>query len=609
MTSHRCLLKNILAIPDLDLVTASKNGDLLIVNSNKDNIHHMYKVSTANTDEWNDLTPVPDRIVTCALSHDEQMVVFPKETAGNEKHDLYVTSLDAVNPKQLLKLDSHRVFSVHWTPDDQAVIFDSSTDQSIGAWRYDVRKDELTSIYETSMLGFIGAGINPKKPWITWMELKPNNPQASVIKIINYLTGDIEFTIDVDENSNDVPLTWKEDGTKLLIQTDASKIPTLAVWNSEDNSMTFLKATQMGLAMDYLDANWLPRSDQILYSAKKNGITRLFLEPEDASSQPRELPLAEEGTCSTIQTIKNDPSTVYLTWSSLSHPPQILRYDMDTGQHEVILDSTPKNLKFSFSKAKFLTYKSTDGLEIPAFLVEPPEEYRLPHVPNIILVHGGPTWEIANDWHTMGSVIQLYATAGFRVFCPNFRGSTGYGKQFQELNIGDLGGGDLQDVLAAKEYLATHYPDSRHHFITGASYGGFMTFLMLTKHPGEFHAGAAIVGITDWIAMHELGDQVFKKFTERFFLGPPEENMELYKDRSAINFVENLSEPLLVIHRENDSRCPLLPVQTFVEKATQLGKHVEFYVEKGAGHGHQRLDHLQQQYMKVLEFFLERVSQ
>ena len=608
MTHHYELLKRILAIPDLSLSSASKNGDFLIVNSNKDNIHQMYKVNVSHPDQWINLTPVADRIVSCALSHDERQLVFPKENDGNEKHDLYVTMLDDLTPQLLLKLDSHRVLSVHWTPDDTAVIFDSSTDQAMGTWKCDVKTQELAPIYETQHLGFMGAGVNPKKPWISWMEQKPNNPRASVIKIINYKTGEIEFVLDVTESSNDLPMAWKGDGTKLLIQTDAPGIPTLAVWDSEDNSLTFLKATEMGLALDYLDAKWLPDSDQIVYSAKKNGNTRLLVEPESAGERPRELPLPK-GTCASIRTVKEKPNLLYLTWSSLSHPPRILRYDVDTGQHEVIIDSMSNELKIKFSEGEFVMYQSTDGLTIPAFIVAPPSEYQLPNAPNVILVHGGPTWEIANDWNTMGSIIQLYATAGFRVFCPNFRGSTGYGSEFRDMNIGDLGGGDLNDILAAKKFLSSQFPESNHYFITGASYGGFMTFITMTKHPGVFTAGAAIVGITDWVAMHRLGDQLFKKFTERFFLGPPEENLELYNDRSAINFVANLSDPLLVIHRENDSRCPLQPVQVFVEKAKKLGKHVELYVEKGAGHGHQRIDHLQNQYLKVVEFFYRRIRQ
>lgn len=130
-----------------------------------------------------------------------------------------------------------------------------------------------------------------------------------------------------------------------------------------------------------------------------------------------------------------------------------------------------------------------------------------------------------------------------------------------------------------------------------------MTFLTMTKHPGVFDAGAAVVGITDWVAMHHLGDAVFKKFSETFFNGPPEKNSELYRDRSAINFVENMKDPLLIIHRANDSRCPVEPIYTFAGKAISLGKPVEIYVEQEAGHGAQKMDHLRKQYRKVIDFF------
>jgi dipeptidyl aminopeptidase/acylaminoacyl peptidase len=108
--------------------------------------------------------------------------------------------------------------------------------------------------------------------------------------------------------------------------------------------------------------------------------------------------------------------------------------------------------------------------------------------------------------------------------------------------------------------------------------------------------------------MHRQGDAVFKAFTEYFF-GKPEENPNLYNDRSAINFVEQLQEPLYIIHRANDSRCPVDPIYTFVGKAVSLDKKVGIYVEREAGHGAQKLDHLLKQYGKAVEFLLKQVSE
>jgi dipeptidyl aminopeptidase/acylaminoacyl peptidase len=300
---------------------------------------------------------------------------------------------------------------------------------------------------------------------------------------------------------------------------------------------------------------------------------------------------------------KNNPNLLYIAWSSLSNPAEIVRYHLDEEKYDTLLSSKPKSFSMSLSPGDFKQYPTFDEWMIPAFDVSPSSDSpELTGNPIILFLHGGPWWEIADNWGTMGSVIQAYSTAGFRVFCPNFRGSTGYGDAFMMLDIGDLGGGDMRDVLAAKEYLSKQYPDSKRIFLAGASYGGFLTFLALTKHPGVFDAGVAIVGTTDWVEEYQLSTRMGQSFIERFFGGPPDANPDLYYDRSPINFIEQLTDPLLIIHRENDARCPIEPIYKFHEKAVELEKKIEIFVDKEAGHGQQTLEKMREQYSLATEF-------
>ena len=113
----------------------------------------------------------------------------------------------------------------------------------------------------------------------------------------------------------------------------------------------------------------------------------------------------------------------------------------------------------------------------------------------MLWIHGGPAWEVADVWNP---AIQSFLVAGYTLFAPNIRGSTGYGVEFQNLNIHDCGGADLKDVEEAAKYLKSRPDvDPSKIALVGASYGGFMTFLATTKIPDYWSAGAAIVGITD----------------------------------------------------------------------------------------------------------------
>jgi dipeptidyl aminopeptidase/acylaminoacyl peptidase len=128
-----------------------------------------------------------------------------------------------------------------------------------------------------------------------------------------------------------------------------------------------------------------------------------------------------------------------------------------------------------------------------------------------------------------------------------------------------------------------------------------MTFLATTKLPQLFAAGAAIVGITDWKEMYELSDALFRSFIERYF-GKPEENPQLYHDRSPINYVENIRAPLFIWHRGNDSRCPLGPVEKFANQLKEKGKKYDMQVVWDEGHGLQKTENLARQYKAIVSF-------
>lgn len=588
-------------IPELRLLTLSHDSKSLLVISNKDNVPHVYQVRLSEPERWVDLTVGEDRVDTGSLSLDDSMFVFPRETAGNEKHNLFLTDMKSYTTSLLLGLESMRIFSLEWSSDGSSILFDGSSPTTMGLRRYFLSEKESSVIYETNLHSWMWR-VNPVEPLVPYIEQQAEHATSFDIKIIDYEKSEVIHTITEVSTSINLPMPWNKDGSKLIFPTNAKGETSLAVWDVGSSEVVYSRATELGLGIDYEIADWLPETHEIVYPAKLNGQTKLYRENVFDSDEPVELPM-EVGWVSALSCDKNKPDQTYFAWSNMANPTKIVRYNLSSGVFETILDSKPIDLQTKLSLGEFLRYDTFDDWKIPAFEIPPNPDAKLDGNPIIILIHGGPWWEFSNNWESMGPVIQSYSNAGFRVFCPNIRGSTGYGSEYMLSNVGDLGGNDLKDVLAARDYLGKKYPDCKKFFITGASYGGFMTFLVLAKHPGIFDGGVSVVGITDWFEMHRLGDAVFKTFTEMFFNGPPEKNNDLYYDRSAINFVENMRDPLLIIHRANDSRCPVEPIYTFTGKAISLGKEVDIYIEQEAGHGTQKMEHLRKQYGMAIEHF------
>lgn len=266
---------------------------------------------------------------------------------------------------------------------------------------------------------------------------------------------------------------------------------------------------------------------------------------------------------------------VYLSYSSLARPPSILEVEVESGASRALLEpKLPEYIAESFGKVGFTYVGSRDGLQIPTFYVESKLAGR--PGPTVVYVHGGPWAEVADAWDI---VIASLVASGFNVVAPNFRGSTGYGEPFRLMDIGDPGGGDLEDVASVSTWSWEAGIADR-LFIMGYSYGGYMTLWAMANKPDLYECGVAGASVADWEEMYKLSDAVFRAFIEVLF----DRNMDLLRDRSPINKVENVKKPLCIIHPQNDTRTPLKPVLRLMDKMLELGKRFEAHIAPDMGH-------------------------
>jgi dipeptidyl aminopeptidase/acylaminoacyl peptidase len=250
-------------------------------------------------------------------------------------------------------------------------------------------------------------------------------------------------------------------------------------------------------------------------------------------------------------------------------------------------------------------YPSKDGKwTISAFVYVP---YNLPRNgehPAIVYVHGGPT---AQTMNTFNRFVQYMANQGYIVIAPNYRGSTGYGKEFRQANLFDMGGGDLQDVLAAADWIKqTGYVDPKKLILMGASYGGYMTMMGVTKAPELWAAGVPIVPFVNWFTEIQNEDPVLQQ-SDLATMGDLEKNKALYEDRSPINFVDRIKAPLYLLAGGNDPRCPKEEAQQVVDAVKKRGGVVEYKVYENEGHGFARVEHQIDAYRRVADFLKARV--
>jgi dipeptidyl aminopeptidase/acylaminoacyl peptidase len=250
-------------------------------------------------------------------------------------------------------------------------------------------------------------------------------------------------------------------------------------------------------------------------------------------------------------------------------------------------------------------YPSKDGKWTISALVYVP--YNLPRQaehPAIVYVHGGPAAQTIN---TFNRFIQYMANQGYVVIAPNYRGSTGYGKEFQQANLFDMGGGDLQDVLAAADWIKqTGYVDPKKLILMGGSYGGYLTMMGVTKAPDLWAAGVPIVPFVNWFTEIQNEDPALQQ-SDLATMGDLEKNKARYEDRSPINFVDQIKAPLYLLAGGNDPRCPKTEAQQVVEAIKKRGGVVEYKVYENEGHGFSKVENQIDAYRRVADFLKAHV--
>ena len=593
-------VERVIGIPDLELFDLSKDGKTALALSNKTGSYQLAALDVRG----GQLRPVShgkERVAWARISNDSETVCFSRDFGGKEEHQLFTVPLEeGEEEEQLTRLPPTRAFNFNWSNGDDRIAIAGATQEACSVWTIDSSNGQHTQIYQNRQELFnpewskddsricVCAKTTEHPTALELVFLSPEKEQEPVI-----------YTPKADsENTNG---GWHPSEPWILFKTDARGQYELAVYKTDTRELSYLNGADLGL--DFPVFAWMPDGKSVYYLATNNGRTRLYIETLDTSESPREIPLPEGYHAgffgSSVKVAKTGEYLVF-SWSSLSSPPTLSKYDLKTGRVETL------NEHFSdlpLGRAEPVVYGSFDGRPIHGWFLKPVRQEG--RSPCVLWIHGGPAWEVADVWNP---AIQSFLVAGYTVFAPNIRGSTGYGVEFQNLNIRDCGGADLKDVEEAAKYIKTRSDvDPSKIALVGASYGGFMTFLATTKIPDYWAASAAIVGITDWKEMYELSDAAFKSFIERYF-GKPEENPGLYYDRSAINFAQNLKAPLLIWHRGNDSRCPLAPVQKYADRLRELGKDFEMNVVWDEGHGFQKTENLVRQYKAIIEFLDRKIG-
>jgi dipeptidyl aminopeptidase/acylaminoacyl peptidase len=258
-------------------------------------------------------------------------------------------------------------------------------------------------------------------------------------------------------------------------------------------------------------------------------------------------------------------------------------------------------------EAERVRFASSDGVEIPGILYRPHQASHEQRVPALVYLHGGPGGTSTRTWDER---LQHLVNHGYAVLDVNYRGSEGYGKTFLTLDDRRHGEADVQDILAARDWLAgLDWVDGDRIGLMGDSFGGFLTLATLALRPGSFRLGIAGHPSINWIstltiARDRLGPAVEAQYAE---IGHPERDAERLRRISPYFHADRVVKPILLYHGANDPKYDLSEVDEFVARIRARGVPVEYMLFENEGHYLVNLENrvaVQEAWLAFLERYL-----
>jgi dipeptidyl aminopeptidase/acylaminoacyl peptidase len=245
-------------------------------------------------------------------------------------------------------------------------------------------------------------------------------------------------------------------------------------------------------------------------------------------------------------------------------------------------------------------FHGKDGLPLAGILYRPKGYRPGSRSPLVIWAHGGPEGQVVlslSPWSL------FLAQEGYLVFEPNFRGSTGYGEHFRNLNVEDSGGGEIDDIGASVKALVDRgLADPKRVAIGGGSHGGTVVANAVAKLPDTFAAGIEMFGVVDRALFLQYTNRNSRIRWETKMGGPPEAKPAVYRRANVLPDVDKIRAPLLIMHGEQDPQVPPQESQEFVAALKSAAKTYEYVTYPHEGHGFRRPDHLLDSYQRQLAF-------
>jgi len=565
-------------------VSFASDGGAILFHRDRNGVFNAYTIAPTGGEPTALTNSTTHAINAVSFFPRDRRVVFLRDAGGNELDHVYIRELDGrevdVTPGEGLK-----AMFLGFSADESA--FFVSTNQRdpryFDLYRYAVadysrtllfQNDGGYSLYDVSLDGrYVALGLthdNADSDILLYDATKPEEaprlltePKAKVVYGGATFASDARelfFTSDEDSEFQRLFALDLESGARRLVHE--------ASWDV--SSVEFTRDGRFRTIGVNVDA----RTELTIHDLRADRRVEL---PDLGGIEILALDLSDDGT-----------RLACLAGSDTS-PPNLLVIDLDSKDVTKLTNTlSPAIDENSLARCEVVRFPGLDGLPIPALLYRPLGASKDDRAPALLWMHGGPGGQSRIGYNP---TLQHLVHHGIAVLAVNNRGSSGYGKTFFHLDDKKHGEADLDDCVAAKNWLAAQdWCDGDRVGIMGGSYGGYLVLAALTYRPEVFALGIDIYGVANWPRTLESIPPWWASQRARLFseMGDPALDRERLVRQSPVFHADKIRRPLLVVQGANDPRVLQVESDEIVAAVKKNGVPVDYVVFQDEGHGFQK---------------------
>ncbi|MCO6477325.1 MAG: S9 family peptidase [Phaeodactylibacter sp.] len=538
----------------------------------------------------------------------DKRLVYVKDSGGDENFKLFAVDRDGSGPKDLTPFEGVKIQLIDDLEDNENELIigmNKNNPMLFEPYRINIHTGEYTQLAENN---------NPQEPITAWMTDHDGNLRIAIKTIAGVDHSLLYRASEEDDFQSVITTNFKESLEPLFFDFDNGSI-VYAVSNIGRDRSEIVKfdmstgeeTGEVIFSHPEVDAG------SLIYSRKRKVVTGAvyttwkreikFFDEERRKLQEyleSELPGYEVVVTSSN---KNEDKFMVRTYSDRSLGAYYY-YDQVEGRLEKVVEVSPWLNEEDMSPMKPVQYTSRDGLAIHGYLTLP--DGKAPEgLPVVVNPHGGP-W-VRDSWG-YNPEVQLLASHGYAVLQVNYRGSTGYGREFWQKGFRQWGQTMQNDITDGVKWLIDEgIADPKRIAIYGASYGGYATLAGITFTPDLYACGVDYVGVSNLFTFMNTIPPYWKPYLEMLYemVGHPENDKELLEAGSPVFHIGRIQAPLFVVQGANDPRVNIDESDQIVRSLRSRGIDVPYMVKYNEGHGFSNEEN-RFEFYKAMLGFLER---